>query len=474
MILHRLPYIIYRSYSDFGYLTDNRNYGYDTASHSCLKVGDLLLSKVANIFYSVLSNSPQDIETIVSKLYQYYPEVSPSVIREDAIGFYTDLQKKGFLSIGFDEDNTINYNRTKYFSYENRQPFELNLAQEQASCSTYIDTLGKACQLTRVHIDISGCCNENCIHCYIRSDYKHGIMSKELFEDILLQCVDMHVINVTISGGEPMLNPHLTDFLQLCKKYNFSINLLSNLTLLSDEMLDLFEDTPLLSVQTSLYATEGEVHDSITQSKGSCLKTLSSINRLYERNIPMQINCPIMKQNLYYYKDVLKFARSMNIEADSDYSLFGCYDHSKSNLACRLSIDEIEKIIHDDVGSDTKRKNSEKQRKDSKTPICPVCKTSLCISNSGNIYPCEGWQSLSLGNIKNQSLRKIWEESPMVQYLRELTYGHFLKCNSCQDKKYCTPCLIMNANEDSSGNLSNINPFICEIARIKKDVYNLC
>ena len=97
MILHRLPYIIYRSYSDFGYLTDNRNYGYDTASHSCLKVGDLLLSKVANIFYSVLSNSPQDIETIVSKLYQYYPEVSPSVIREDAIGFYTDLQKKGFI-----------------------------------------------------------------------------------------------------------------------------------------------------------------------------------------------------------------------------------------------------------------------------------------------------------------------------------------------------------------------------------------
>ena len=113
-----------------------------------------------------------------------------------------------------------------------------------------------------------------------------------------------------------------------------------------------------------------------------------------------------------------------------------------------------------------------KKRKNSKTPICPVCKTSLCISNSGNIYPCEGWQSLSLGNIKNQSLRKIWEESPMVQYLRELTYGHFLKCNSCQDKKYCTPCLIMNANEDSSGNLSNINPLICEIARIKKDVYN--
>ena len=473
MIVQKLPYIIYRSYSDFGYLTDNRNYGYDTASHSCLKVGDLLLSKVANIFYSVLSYSPQDIETIIPKLCQYYPEVSPSVIRKDAIDLYTDLQEKGFLSMGLNEDNSVINNRTKYFSYENRQLFELNLAQEQASCSTYTETLGRTCQLTHIHIDISGRCNENCIHCYIPSDYKHGIMSKELFEDILLQCVDMHVINITISGGEPMLNPHLKYFLQLCKKYNFSVNLLSNLTQLSDELLDIFEDNPLLSVQTSLYATEGEVHDSITQSKGSCLKTLSSINRLYERNIPMQINSPIMKQNLSYYKDVLRFARSMNIEADSDYSLFGCYDCSKSNLACRLSIEEIEKIIHD-VGLDTKRKDLDNKIKDSKTPICPVCKTSLCVSNSGNIYPCEGWQSLSLGNIKNQTLRKIWEESPKVRYLRELTYGNFLKCNSCQNKNFCTPCLIMNANEDPVGDYSNINPLICEIARIKKEVYHLC
>jgi radical SAM protein with 4Fe4S-binding SPASM domain len=473
MIVHRLPYIIYRSYSDFGYLTDNRNYGYDTASHSCLKVGDLLLSKVANIFYSILSFSPQDIETIVSKLCKFYPEASPSVIRQDAIDFYTDLQRKGFLAIESDEDKIVK-SRKKYFSYENWQPFELNLEQEQVSSLTYTETLGRTCQLTHIHIDISGNCNENCIHCYIPGGYKHGIMSKELFENILLQCVDMNVINIAISGGEPMFNPHLKYFLQLCQKYNISVNLLSNLTLLSDELLDIFEDNPLLCVQTSLYATEGEVHDSITQSKGSCLKTLSSIKRLYERNIPMQINCPIMKQNLFYYKDVLRFAKSMNIEADADYSLFGCYDYSKSNIACRLSIDEIEKVVHDDTGSDTKRKDSENKRKDSRTPICPVCKTSLCISNSGNIYPCEGWQSFSLGNVRNQSIRKIWEESSKVKYLRELTYGNFLKCNSCHNKNFCSPCLIMNANEDPAGDFFNINPFICEIARIKKDVYCLC
>ena len=44
MIVQKLPYILFRSYSSYGYLTDNRNFGYDTASHSCKKVGELILS----------------------------------------------------------------------------------------------------------------------------------------------------------------------------------------------------------------------------------------------------------------------------------------------------------------------------------------------------------------------------------------------------------------------------------------------
>ena len=39
MFVRKLPYIIYRAYPTSGYLTDNRNFGYDTATKSCIKVG---------------------------------------------------------------------------------------------------------------------------------------------------------------------------------------------------------------------------------------------------------------------------------------------------------------------------------------------------------------------------------------------------------------------------------------------------
>lgn len=100
-------------------------------------------------------------------------------------------------------------------------------------------------------------------------------------------------------------------------------------------------------------------------------------------------------------------------------------------------------------------------------PICPVCKNSLCISNTGDVYPCEGWQSLIIGNLKEQSLSELWENSVIINRLRSLEFKDFPKCNSCPDKKYCNTCLVMNANEDVNGNYMHVNTFQCEAARIK-------
>lgn len=68
MFVRRRPYIIYRAYPTKGYLTDNRNFGYDTAAKSCLKVGDLLISHGGSIFYSQLEDEFRSVDEIVEKL----------------------------------------------------------------------------------------------------------------------------------------------------------------------------------------------------------------------------------------------------------------------------------------------------------------------------------------------------------------------------------------------------------------------
>lgn len=83
-------------------------------------------------------------------------------------------------------------------------------------------------------------------------------------------------------------------------------------------------------------------------------------------------------------------------------------------------------------------------------------------------FPCEGWQSLSLGNLSESTLQDIWENAPLTNQLRNLRYNDFHECKECQDRKYCNTCLIMNANENAEGNYHKVNPFMCAVAKMKK------
>ena len=57
----------------------------------------------------------------------------------------------------------------------------------------------------------------------------------------------------------------------------------------------------------------------------------------------------------------------------------------------------------------------------------------------------------------------------MTKHLRGLKYRDFEECSVCQDRKYCTTCLIMNANENVCDYM-RVNPYMCELARIKRRV----
>lgn len=464
MSYYKLPYILYRDYPDFGYLTDNRNFGYDTASKSSVKVGDRVLSKTGSVFYSVLTETPQTVEEITCRLLEIFVGVTATEIEKDVVAFFQELATDGFVGCGQGE---VTY--PVCFSYADKLPKTLHEDEIEKTIEEeeFYEMWGQNYHLSRVHLEVSAPCNERCIHCYFPENYRKGVMSRELFLRILDQCKECNVLSITLSGGEPMLNPDLLFFIKECRKNNISVNLLSNLTLLSDKMLQEFVKTPLLSIQTSLYSMNADVHDSITTVRGSFENTKKAIETLYQHDIPMQINCPIMKQNKETYQDVLNWARGMNIEADSDYMLFGCFDGSCDNLKCRLELSELEPFIAKELESgETKEKENRNMGRRDYT-ICPVCISSVCISNNGNVYPCEGWQSHSLGNINNTSLKQIWEKSSGIHELRSLSYDDFPKCRVCKDRAFCSICLIRNANESVSGNYKHINSYYCEIARMK-------
>jgi radical SAM protein with 4Fe4S-binding SPASM domain len=109
-------------------------------------------------------------------------------------------------------------------------------------------------------------------------------------------------------------------------------------------------------------------------------------------------------------------------------------------------------------------------RDNSNDILCGIGVASICMVSNGNVYPCPGWQSYVCGNLQEQSLRDIWENSPKVQYLRSLRKKDFPKCLKCPDKSFCAMCMVRNANENPDGDLFKINEHFCKVAALNHKI----
>lgn len=473
--------VLFRVYESFGYITDNRNFGYKQTNNQQSHIGDKIISESGAVFFSVLDRKPQILDDLIQKIGAQFPDVDPLVIKDDVIEFYAILEHDGFVLSGITSEECAK--KDKPFSYKSSVPVLTEKVSVKTKQGIEVSTQdffeeyfeGKP-QLTNLHIEITSKCNERCIHCYIPHENKVCSIDPSLFYDLLCQSRNLQLLHLTLSGGEPMLHKHFCDFLKKCREYDFSVNLLSNLTLLNDEMLEEMKANPLLGVQVSLYAMDSKVHDAITQVNGSFEKTMSGIYKLIESDIPLQISCPVLKLNKDHYTEVVRWAGKHNIQVGDDYSIIASYNHAVNNLDCRMSINEVEEVIYDKAIADSKfieqlESAAEKARSISPSDyVCSVCNSSICVTENGDVYPCAGWQGYVVGNIKDASLFDIWNKSEKVQYLRNLRKQDFPKCVSCTDKAYCTMCMVRNSNESPTGDPLAVNEYFCRIARLNKKI----
>lgn len=208
------------------------------------------------------------------------------------------------------------------------------------------------------------------------------------------------------------------------------------------------------------------IHDSITKVKGSFEKTQNGILKLISAGIPLQISCPIMKQNKDSFMDVLKWGKENNIGVLTDYVIFAAYDHSNNNLINRLSVEEVGEAVDKQLDANYVeflcQNAKEKNALTGEDSICSICRYNFCVSSEGYVFPCVGWQTNIIGNLNHQTIKEIWESSKEIKKLRTIKRNSFPKCVTCKDRGYCTVCMMSNANE--TNNAFEVSEFHCRVA----------
>ena len=466
-----------RNYDGIGYITSTGMFN------------DRCTNESGTFFLCALERKSQTLDELVDKIMPAFADgtVNRETIKADAQEFYDTLVADGFIVKGETEEEL---NKTDIgFTYSAVQPkterndFTPTIQRADSSTQEYLEKhFASRPQLTSFQIELTSKCNERCVHCYIPHKFKLYDITDELYYSTLEQLSKMGVLSVTLSGGECMTHPKFKEYLRVAKNYDFYVNILSNLTLLDDEIITIMKEGNVSSVQTSLYSMIPDHHDAITQLKGSFYKTRDNILKLIKNDLPLQVSCPTMKGNKDDYGDVLKWCHEHKIRAQTDYIMMAKYNHETDNLANRLTVDEAGKVISDIMTEDVDyqkyilapdfvQKCNENQFNPERR-LCGVGISSCCMVANGNVYPCAGWQEMILGNLNETPLQEIWDNSEKIKWLRGLKMKDLGggECCKCDKAAFCAPCMVRNANESPSGNPLEINRHFCAIAAKNKQI----
>lgn len=459
------PSIQFRNYETYGLITDNSLFGYRFLHDDTKKLGERYVSETGSVFLSALSKIPKHINVIVETIAEQFIGVSFYEIKEDAIMFFNQLVSLGYLSTGNTAEECIANNMKK----------NTGTVSGMNTFNSEIET-GSFCAdekpIKSLHIEIANMCNERCVHCYIPHTCKVRTIDSGLFYKILKQGREANILNVTLSGGEPLLHKDILLFFRRCRELDLSVNLLSNLILLDDLILEELRKNPLMSVQTSIYSLIPSVHDSITKVDGSLKKTTDAVLKLVSLGIPVQIVCPVMKENKDCFWSVLDWGKLHNIPVKVDYMIFGQYDHTGINLEHRISIDDINEILEKQFiynkkyFEDLYEQAVYNEQLTSESPVCSICRFYFCVSAEGYAFPCAGWQEFRIGNLNLETIADVWNKSAKVKYLRNLYRSNFPQCINCKDRGYCTLCIMKNFNETVDKNIFRLNDFNCRMAAL--------
>lgn len=459
-----------RRYNNIGYITNQ------------LTKKDRVYNKIGAIFLDKINRHPILVNSIVNDIFSEFPEISRELIYSDFIEFLTELETDSFIVTGYSEKELDK--KDFGFSYDryNLRDISLNVLKEKKdiSLSHTSEFLYKFFRenptIFGSHIEVTSRCNEQCIHCYISHQDKNKNMELSLSIDVMDQLYEMGAVSMTFSGGEPFLHQNFPEILDHARKRDFSINILTNGTVISEELIEQMKNLNINRIQVSLYSMDSSIHDSITQLPGSHVKTLQSIKNLINNNIPVQVSCPIMKTNKNSYKNVAIWCKINRVRVLSDFILMAKSDFNTINLINRLDIDETKSVINEIIEVEDEYRallelepKSMDIQKFANKPVCGIGVDNACISFDGFLYPCAGFQGIILGNIRNQKIRDIWINSDKVNFLRSIKNSSFPQCIMCNAKDYCAMCLVRNHNENK-GDMFKVNDHYCKVAFMTKEL----
>jgi radical SAM protein with 4Fe4S-binding SPASM domain len=306
-------------------------------------------------------------------------------------------------------------------------------------------------------------CNQRCIHCYAdsmpKSDRKDNfsfkypggkeaspvatLPKKRMKYDDWLRAIkeakELGCKSCQFIGGEPLLysgenGETVFDLADFARQVGYSsIEIFTNATLLSPDEIHTMKELGV-KVAVSLYSDDPVIHDSITRTPGSFVRTIKSLSMLKEYGVETRVETILLKANQDTIESTLAFRKEMGYKGRRP-------DPLRPSGRGDNPINQPDNIILIKYGF-----KLNPNFKASKEMIAHYRSGHSCllgkiaITESGDVLPCIFSRNHILGNYLDSNSFQPILYSQDLQQIWHTTKDNVFVCQDCEYRYICFDC----------------------------------
>lgn len=309
-------------------------------------------------------------------------------------------------------------------------------------------------QLTRCVWEITLACCFSCKYCGSKGGRaRENELSTLECLDVADQLADLGCRRVSLIGGEVFMRKDWKQIVSRLTEHGIGVNIITNGFIFHEELITDLKETSVESVSVSLDGPE-KLHDKYRQN-GSYERAVRAIRVLGEAGIPVSVITTLNRENAQYLEELLDTIRNFSIYA---WQLQACSPMGNAanggidyafdvRRVIRFVEENAEKVsfalgVADNIGYFTPSEGSIRGNLNGET-YYRGCLAGICaigIDSVGNVRGCESMydERFNEGNLRNETLRKIWENPDNFSYNRNFSTDFLTgKCSTCEMGRYC-------------------------------------
>jgi len=308
-------------------------------------------------------------------------------------------------------------------------------------------------------------CNLNCLHCYSWSskNNSHRELTTEQAKGLLKQLAEYNCPVVLFSGGEPLLREDIFELIADARHLGMRAVLSTNGTLIDERKADRLAQAGVNYTGISIDGIE-DFHDRFRGTKGSFAAALAAIENCQKARIKTGLRFTITKDNSPQVPAVFDIAANAGIRRICFYHLIrtgraGSLDNQlptghQTRQVLDLIIEKTTDFVHNGLVDEVltvgnhadgaylllKMLGEQNNLADSARRVLLAAagnrtgQNIACIGPDGSVHPDQFWQNYALGNIKDDSFSRIWnnQDEPVLHKLRNKSEFADKRCRCCK------------------------------------------